>query len=142
MESKRPSMHVSEITVRGYECDFYRHVNNAVYINYLEHARSEYLRERGFDLFELRDVQKVMLVVVRNEINYRLPAAKNDVLEIHSTISKLGGGSCTFRQEIVRKEGGLLIADALVTWASVNLETGKATRIPESLREMLVRELG
>ena len=31
--------HATRLTVRPYECDSYGHVNHAVYVNYLEHAR-------------------------------------------------------------------------------------------------------
>ena len=38
-----------EVEVRSYELDTYNHVNNAIYLNYLEYARMEYLRRIGFD---------------------------------------------------------------------------------------------
>ena len=41
--------HTTEITVRSYECDSYNHVNNAVYLNYLEHARMDFLHAANFD---------------------------------------------------------------------------------------------
>ena len=37
------------LTVRTYECDAYGHVNNAVYLNYLELGRHSFLKEAGFD---------------------------------------------------------------------------------------------
>ena len=36
-----------EMAVRDYECDLQAVVNNAVYQNYLEHARHEYLKSLG-----------------------------------------------------------------------------------------------
>lgn len=40
-------------TVRDYECDLQGVVNNAAYLNYLEHARHEMLRLSGIDFAEL-----------------------------------------------------------------------------------------
>jgi len=59
-----------EMKVRDYECDMQGIVNNAIYLNYLEHARHEYLEYRGTSFAELTD-QGVIIVVVRAEIDYR-----------------------------------------------------------------------
>ena len=40
--------HITELSVRSYECDSYGHVNNAVYLNYLEFARMDFLDASGF----------------------------------------------------------------------------------------------
>ena len=44
--------HECELEARSYECDAYGHVNNAVYLNYLEVARHEFMRHAGirFDM--------------------------------------------------------------------------------------------
>ena len=42
-------MHQTHLRVRTYECDAYGHVNNAVYLHYLELARDHYLTDRGLD---------------------------------------------------------------------------------------------
>ena len=39
-----------KMSVRDYECDLQGIVNNAVYQNYLEHARHLYLQSKGIDL--------------------------------------------------------------------------------------------
>ena len=39
-----------KLKVRSYECDTYGHVNNAVYLNYLEFALMSALEENGFTL--------------------------------------------------------------------------------------------
>jgi hypothetical protein len=45
----RDMKHTTPLTVRPYECDSYGHVNHAVYVNYLEHARMQFLLAAGFD---------------------------------------------------------------------------------------------
>jgi len=41
-------MFTTDITVRGYELDSFRHLNNAAYLNYLELARWEILKKTGY----------------------------------------------------------------------------------------------
>ena len=41
------------LAVRDYECDYEGLVNNAVYLNYLEHARHEFLKQSGVKPVEL-----------------------------------------------------------------------------------------
>jgi len=54
--------------VRGYELDSFGHVNNAVYINYLEQARWEIVNKLG--LLDLLKENKSFLVVVETNIKY------------------------------------------------------------------------
>ena len=56
-----------ELAVRDYECDLQGVVNNAVYQNYLEHARHEYLKSIGID-FAALTLQGINLVVTRVEM--------------------------------------------------------------------------
>jgi acyl-CoA thioester hydrolase len=65
--------HELEFKVRDYECDMQGVVNNAVYQNYLEHARHEFLQSRGINFAEVTSAG-IHLVVVRAEQDiYRLP---------------------------------------------------------------------
>ena len=64
--------HVMGFQVRDYECDIQGIVNNAVYQNYLEHARHQFLLERDVDFVALAE-QEINLVVIRIEIDYKSP---------------------------------------------------------------------
>jgi acyl-CoA thioester hydrolase len=66
-----------DFEVRDYECDLQGIVNNAVYQNYLEHARHQFLKSAGFDFAELSR-QGVNLVVVRIEMDYLFPLRSGD----------------------------------------------------------------
>jgi len=115
------------LRVRTYECDAYGHVNNANYLNYLEYARHEYLRDAGFD-FAQATRAGYGVFIARIEIDYKLPALTDDVLTIKTWPVKKGAASGTVAQEISR--GGDLLAKAKVTWAFVDAKTGSPTRIP------------
>lgn len=109
--------YTSELTVRSYECDSYKHVNNAVYLNYLEYGRMEYLHQIKFDYNGLV-AKGYYLYVTHIDIHYKSSAFLDDKLLIDVEPTKLGKASGTFHQTI-RKEDGTICAEADVTWANV-----------------------
>ena len=120
--------YTAKLTVRGYELDSYNHVNNAVYLQYLEFGRMEFLKSIGFDYQELFD-QGYYLYVTHVDIHYRSSARLFDELSIEVESIKLGKLSGVFSQKIIN-QNGVLCAEAEVSWGCVNTE-GKPSRIPE-----------
>ena len=114
------------LQVRTYECDSYGHVNNANYLNYLEFARYELLREVGFD-YSAMVKAGYGIYVARIEIDYKKPAVTGDELIIKTWPVKKGAVSGVLAQEIWRGED--LVISAKVTWAFVDSE-GIPTRLP------------
>ncbi len=125
--------HTSHIEVRSYELDSYNHVNNAVYLNYLEYARMEFLREVGFDYLGLIK-EGYMLYVTHIDIQYKFSARLYDKLAIEVSHIKLGKLSGTFLQ-VVKNQKGQVCAEAKVSWACVNKD-GR----PAKLREKYIVE--
>lgn len=114
------------LTVRTYECDSYGHVNNAVYLNYLEVARYEFLKDVGFDYPAVIEAG-YGVYVARVEIDYKKSALADDRLLIRSWPVKKGAVSGVIAQEISRGED--IIAEAQVTWAFVDSK-GTPVKIP------------
>ena len=115
-----------KLTVRTYECDSYDHVNNANYLNYLEFARYEFLRDVGFD-YPAMVKAGYRIYIARIEIDYKKPAVVDDELLIKSRSIKKGAVSGIIAQEIWR--GDDLLVTAKVTWAFVDSK-GVPSRIP------------
>jgi acyl-CoA thioester hydrolase len=122
----RGSEHRATLTVRSYECDSYGHVNNAVYLNYLEFARHELLAAIGMDYASMR-AAGFGLVVARIDIRYRRPAVGGDELTILSRAAKRLRVGGIIAQRILKGEE--LIAEADVTWVSID-SRGRAAPLP------------
>ncbi len=99
--------------VRDYECDIQGIVNNAVYQNYLEHARHEFLHEVGLNFTEMHD-DGIDAVVTRIEMDYKLPLRSRDVFIIKLGMRKQGRIRFVFDQTIVRKADGRPVLNAQV----------------------------
>ncbi len=116
--------------VQSYECDANGHVNNAVYLNYLESARVAFLRAAGASYRDLRD-KGFSLVVVRVCIDFRGEAYMEDPLVVVTEPVKKRFTGGIFSQKVYREEteGPRLIADAEVTWVCVDGRK-RPTKIP------------
>ena len=107
----------------------------ANYLKFMERARSEWLRARGFEQDVLRDEAGVVFVVRRVEIDYLSPARFNEQLEVSVQLHEMGRASLSVRQELMR--GSTRLAEAVVTLACVDAVRFKPVKIPEPLLQAL-----
>ncbi|AFH49961.1 Putative thioesterase [Ignavibacterium album JCM 16511] len=124
--------HKTTVTVRFHEVDMLGVCNNAVYINYFEHARLEYVKAAG--LIPLGGIfsDGKLFFMVRNEINYRDHAFYDDELEIYSRISYIKNSSFGFDHLIIKRKTGQIIVDGKGVVVYVDPKTKKSTALPES----------
>ncbi|ADU66070.1 thioesterase superfamily protein [Desulfurispirillum indicum S5] len=125
------------LTVRDYECDFQGIVNNAVYMNYLEHARHEFVKSRGLDVVKLAQ-ENINLVLVKAEIEYRASLRSGDTFRVSVHMEPISRVRFLFVQQIHRQSDGKLIIDACMTGASID-EYGKPKAFDE-ITALLVRD--
>jgi len=119
--------HRLEFKVRDYECDMQGLVNNSIYQNYLEHARHEYLISKGI-FFSKMVTNKVNLVVVRAELDYRDSLKSGDNFEVCSNIKQLSKVRFEFLQDIFRKTDSKLMLQARIVGTSLN-ERGRPFKL-------------
>lgn len=108
----------------------------ANYLRFMERARTEWLRNLGFEQDKLMQDPGVMFFVRRTEMNYRAPARFNDELSVITRVDKLSGASITFAQQIFRRGEDQPLVEGLVQVACVTTEM-KPARIPSSIKELL-----
>lgn len=126
-------MNGTELTIRGYHCDAYGHVNNARYLEFLEEARWQFLQpaiEEKF--FELRNL---LFIVVNINISYKKSLVPNQVVNIQITDVVYNNKSMVVTQEIKDKSSQVLCAKAEVTFVLLNSETNKPETISEEIIE-------
>jgi len=111
-------------------------VYHSRYINFLERARTEFLRQHGQSVAALHD-QGVIFPVVGIDVKFRSPARLDDLLEVTTRIAQVKNRSFVAHQQVKRKADDKLLVDAHVALACVG-EGMKARSIPQELRELLV----
>jgi acyl-CoA thioester hydrolase len=126
---------VVEVEARSYELDPYGHLNNAVYVNWLEHGRLGFLRDRGETYTSVPERFGVHVVVVHQELSYKAQVGLGDRLRVESRIARFGRSSFVFEQAI-RYADGRPAAEGTVTMVCVGPD-GDAVPIPPGLRTLL-----
>jgi YbgC/YbaW family acyl-CoA thioester hydrolase len=111
------AQHLTSITVRGYELDSYGHVNNAVYLQYLEQARWMYMKENN--LLDKVKEEELLLVVTETHIRYMREANLFDELSVETTM-KEEKPYLVFRQLIRNAKTGIVLSRAKVKTIFVN----------------------
>ena len=123
------------IEVRFRDLDGMGHVNNAVYLTYLEVARAHYWRALG----ESEWPRLRTYVVARAEIDYRSPAGLGDDLVCHLRVAGFGGRSFTMEYLLIDRCSGRTIAEARTVQAMFDYEAGASRPLDEQVKEAIRR---
>lgn len=108
-------------------------VYHARYLHFMERARTDYLRLLGVEQASLAiegDVEGLVFVVHRMEIDFKAPARMDDVLTIETATEKAGGAKMILQQQIRRGDALLIAAKVII--AVINGQ-GRPRRLPEAL---------
>jgi acyl-CoA thioester hydrolase len=114
-------------TVRFRDLDSLGHVNNAVFLTYLEEARIAYLDPLGAEASDM--------ILARVEIDFRAPLRIGEELEIGVRPARIGTKSFDLEYEV--HSGGTLAAEAKTVLVSYDYATRRPVELPESWREAL-----
>jgi len=126
------------IHVRSPEIDSFGHVNHAVFLHYLEHARYEALQAAGFS-WPLLEEHDWRIYVVRIEVDYLAEARRGDRLSIRTWAEGFRRTSMVLGQEIVRQgPTAEPVAKARVVAVWVGPDR-RPMRVPEVVRMGLAR---
>ncbi len=128
----------TEITVRSWTLDIYGQVSNAKFLEFLEEARWNHF-QGFFESGMFMDLGLAFMLVNVN-LNYSDAAYLGDVLDIETTIKRIGEKSITLFHCIQRRQDGTMILDGEVTFVVKDLKKGVAVPITGRMRDMFVRE--
>lgn len=114
-------------------------VYHASYFHFLERARTEMMREAGFNHAEITHETGGAFVMVEANLKFRAPARLDDLLIIASDITHMGGASLKVRQNVLKQvaTGESVLLEGDIALVYVSLADFKPLRIPQELRDAL-----
>jgi len=114
----------------------------ASYLRFLERARTEWLRSRGYSQRALAAEQGVLFAVVNVTVQYRRPARLDDELQVSCSAKARGQVRLLFEQDVYRGvvTPGNLLVRAQLQVACIDARSLRPRRLPGFLSDVLLRE--
>ena len=138
MQFDHPAPHLIGLAVQPEDIDAYEHVNNAVYLTWLDRAAWSHSTALGVPLGQCVALRRGM-AAHRIEIEYRRAAVRGDVVQAATWIVNTDGRLRVERRfQVLRKADGETLARARIDYVCINLDSGRAVRMPESFARAYV----
>ncbi len=126
-----PAPLVHRETARAPDIDVFEHVNNAVFVDWLQRAAWSHSRQDGLDEATCLRHRKGM-AIVRAELDFLAAGKLGDVVEVGVWITKVTGGRRAERRYQARRLGdGVTLVRARQVLLCFDLDTGKPARMPD-----------
>jgi len=130
-----PHIYSHRLDVRFRDCDALGHVNNAVYLTYLEQARLQCWRALwGFGGEAGSTVPGV--IMARAEIDYQAQVRYGQTLDIRISLAAIGKTCFTYDYEVV-DEQGRTVASARTVQVMYDYEAARPVPIPDDIRDKM-----
>ncbi len=128
----RPAPHVLALRVGREAIDAYNHVNNAVYLQWLDLAAWSHSEALGVPASRCIELNRGM-VVHRAEIDYLRGAVEGDEVQIATWIVESDNRlRCSRLFQVRRTHDGEYLLRARLDYVCMNLATGRAARMPDA----------
>jgi acyl-CoA thioester hydrolase len=119
------------IIVHQEHLDELNHVNNVVYLQWVQDAASAHWRTCSSQSIR----EKYFWVVLRHEIDYKAPAFINDEITAKTWVQDYEGARSTRFVQLFRKPD-ILLAEAKTTWCLMKWETGRPMRVTDEIKDL------
>jgi acyl-CoA thioester hydrolase len=121
------------VEVRFRDLDALGHVNNAVYLTYLESARIAY----WFHVTGTSRLQDLDMILARVELDYRSPVSMGEALDVSVRCVSIRRASFVMGFEARERGAGRLVAEARKVLVHYDYAAGKSEPLPPELRRLL-----
>jgi acyl-CoA thioester hydrolase len=134
-----PVLQRHRLVVRFSDCDPLAHVNNALYLTYLEQARITLWRAQlgAWPRPMAPGGAREGFILARAEVDFRAQAREGDELEVRLALGGFGRTSASYEYEIVNVVTGRIVAEARTVQVWIDYDAGRPVPISEALKQQL-----
>jgi acyl-CoA thioester hydrolase len=127
-------IHSYSFKVKPEHIDQLDHVNNVVYVQWIQDAAVNHWNSVAPDNIK----EKFVWVIVRHEIDYKYPAKLNEELLIKTQVLNAQGVSSIRKVGIYRKTDMKLLVESQTTWCMMDSGTFRPTRITDEVKKLFL----
>lgn len=127
-----PQPFLLPIEVEARDLDTQGHVNNSVYVRWMDQAAYAHSAALGYDWARYQAIG-ASFVVRRHEIDYLAPTFAGESIVVATWPGEMERFTALRRHQIVRLNDGKTVARAVTTWVFLDIATGRPRRMPEDL---------
>ncbi len=120
------------LTVQSAELDELGHVNNVVYLSWIEQVARAHADAVGAG-FPVMSALGVVAVVRKHSLHYHRSALLGDEIDIQTSLIEGGGLKAVRHNRVANALTGELLVDGQTEWVWVDVKTGRPKRPPEQL---------
>lgn len=122
-----------DVRVEWRDLDAAGHVNHAVYLTYMESARTA----AYFALSGGKGAAQLDIILARAEVDYRSAATLHDDLAVEVRPGRVGGSSFTLHYTITQKKDGRVVVEGETVQVCYDYAKNEKKKVPEALRAKL-----
>jgi len=119
--------HIHTLAIEPADIDFMGHVNNSVYLKWVQEAVIAYWRRMA----PAEAVAQHLWVALKHEITYRKPAFLEDDVVATVLLEKVQGARAFY--ETVIRRGGEVLAEVKSSWCCLDAETLRPARLAQGV---------
>jgi acyl-CoA thioester hydrolase len=131
MQSDPRVRYTVTIQVEEADIDELGHVNNVVYLRWVQDAATAHWRA----VASAQSQSQIAWVVLRHEIDYLAPAQRGDEIAVRTWVGQVSGITFERHTEILRIPEARVLACARTLWCPISTETRRPQRISRELRD-------
>ena len=126
--------HTIAVQPRWTDFDMFGHVNNSVYFQYFDLAKTDYLQKC---LKGMPDIHGTVPVAVNINCDFLAPILPGNEVQVKSGITKIGDKSLVFEQQILNPATGEINCSARTVMVAFDLRSGLSVTVPELWRQLI-----
>jgi len=132
-------VYLHPVQVVAEHIDLQGHVNNLVYLKWMQDAAVAHSLAKGWGMRQYNDLGCAW-VVRSHQIEYRLPAFEHDNVVVRTWVDSFRRASCVRRYEIQRPKDHKILAHAETHWALLDLKRRLPVRVPREIVDAFLSE--